>query len=128
MCLFCFTVLSCECIFLCVLCCLMFIVMFHIQLQLMQRVVLSCECIFLCVLYCLMFIVMFHIRMQLMQRLDHWNELYVCMYVCVRKTRVQVYEHYRFKHEYVQNWQQRCSLPYIGIHLHHYQPNHGLRQ
>jgi len=48
MCLFCFNVLSCECIFLCVLCCLMFIVMSHIQLQLMQRLVLYCECIFLC--------------------------------------------------------------------------------
>jgi hypothetical protein len=36
-CLFCFTLSSCECIFLCVLCCLMFIDMFHIQIQLMQR-------------------------------------------------------------------------------------------
>jgi len=36
-CLFCFTVLSCECNFLCVLCCPMFIDMFHIQMQLMQR-------------------------------------------------------------------------------------------
>jgi hypothetical protein len=35
--LFCFPVLSCECIFLCVLCCLMFIDMFYIQMQLMQR-------------------------------------------------------------------------------------------
>jgi hypothetical protein len=35
--LFCFTVLSCEHIFLCALCCLMFIDMFHIQMQLMQR-------------------------------------------------------------------------------------------
>jgi len=34
---FVFTVLSCECIFLCVLCCLMFIDMFHVQMQLMQR-------------------------------------------------------------------------------------------
>jgi hypothetical protein len=32
-----FTLFSCECIFLSVLCCLMFIDMFHIQIQLMQR-------------------------------------------------------------------------------------------
>jgi len=31
------TVLSCECIFLCVLCCLMFSDIFYIQMQLMQR-------------------------------------------------------------------------------------------
>jgi len=37
MCLFSFTVLSCECIFLCVLCCLMITDMFHIQMQFMQR-------------------------------------------------------------------------------------------
>jgi len=54
-----------------------------------------------------MFIVMFHILKQLMQRLHLWNELfvcmhmYVCMYVSVRKTRVQVYEHYRLKYEYM---------------------------
>jgi len=35
--LFCFTVLYCEWIFMCVLCCLMFVDMFHIQMQLMQR-------------------------------------------------------------------------------------------
>jgi len=35
--LFCFTPLSYECIFLCALCCLIFIDMFHIQMQLMQR-------------------------------------------------------------------------------------------
>jgi len=35
--LFYFTVLSCECIFLCVLCYLMFTDMFHIQMQLMHR-------------------------------------------------------------------------------------------
>ena len=34
--LFCFTVLSCECILLCVLCCLPFIDIFHIHMQLMQ--------------------------------------------------------------------------------------------
>jgi len=35
--LFYFTVLSCACIFLCALCCLTFIGMFHIHMQLMQR-------------------------------------------------------------------------------------------
>ena len=35
--LFCCTVLTCGCILLYVLCCLMFIDMFHIQMQLMQR-------------------------------------------------------------------------------------------
>ena len=65
--------------------------------------------VFFYVLYCLMFIVMFHIPMQLMQRLDHWNELYAC----VRKTRVQVQEHYRLKHEYVQN----CSNNVVRYHI-----------
>ena len=104
-----------------------------------NTLVYSCECVcfillsflvnvFFCVLCCLMFIVMFNIQKQLMQRLDQWNELYVCMYVCVRKTRVQVYEHYRLRWVCVKPFQQRCSLPHIGIHLHHYQRKHGLRQ
>ena len=44
-CSFCFTLLSCECFF-CVMCCLMFFDMFHIQMQLMQRVV--CVCVSVC--------------------------------------------------------------------------------
>ena len=52
--LFCYTVSSCECIFL------------------------------VCVLCCLKFINMFHIQMHLMQGLDRWNEyIYICMYVAL---------------------------------------------
>jgi len=71
--LFCFIVLSCECIFLFVLCCVMFIDMLHIQMQLMQRLdqwnkyicmyVYMYVCMYVCMCVCIC--------------------MYVCMYVCV---------------------------------------------
>ena len=58
---FCFTLLSCECIFLCVLCCLMLIDVFHIQMHLTQRVAQWNEYVCMYVMYVC---------------------TYVCMYVC----------------------------------------------
>ena len=53
--LFCFTLLYCKCFFPCVLCCLIFIDVLHIQMQLMQRLDLWNEFV----------------------------RVYVCMYVCM---------------------------------------------
>ena len=49
--LYCFTVLNCESIFLCVLCSLMLTDMFYIQMQLMQRLDQWNKylCVYLCV-------------------------------------------------------------------------------
>ena len=44
----CFTVLSFKCIFLCVLCCLMFIDMFHIHMQLMKSLDQWNVCMYVC--------------------------------------------------------------------------------
>jgi len=116
-------VYSCECVcfvslyclvnvfFFCVLCCLMFIVMFHIQLQLIQTLVLAYEwifhvsCIVLSDVYC-------HVPYSDATDAETGSlEWIVC--TCVWKTRVQVYEHYRLKHEYLQN----CSNNVVRYHI-----------
>jgi hypothetical protein len=86
----------------------------------------SCECIFLCVLSCLMFIVISTFRSNWCRDwISGMNSKYVCMCLGNTSTSVRTLS--------LEIWvcgklfQQRCSLPHFGIHLHHYQPKHGLR-
>jgi hypothetical protein len=83
MCLFCFSVLSCECIFLCVLCCLMFIDMLHVQMQLIQRLDQWNE-LYVCIFTSLS---LYHkVSTQIVPKLLHWRlvcfdiyDAYSCM-------------------------------------------------
>jgi hypothetical protein len=81
---FCFTVLPCESIF-CVLCCQMFIEIFHIQMPLMQRLdqwneYICMDTCFLSMLnYCGVILYAVSIHVSFICR----GCMYVCMYACM---------------------------------------------
>ena len=73
--------LSCECIFLCVLCCLMFIDIVHIHMQLMQRMGQLNEYVCMYVYIYVHTCVCMYVRTYIHTYVCMYVFMYVCMYV-----------------------------------------------